>query len=445
MPLPTLLHLAETLATGRPSARELTQMALARIDDPKGEGARAFIRVHRSQALAQADTADALRAAGATPSPIAGIPISIKDLFDVAGEVTTAGSTILAERAPAARDATVVTRLRGAGTVIVGRTNLTEFAFSGVGLNPHYGTPGNPYDRTRIPGGSSSGAAVSVADGMAMAAIGTDTAGSVRIPSALCGLVGFKPTQARIPLDGTWPLASSLDSIGPLAASVACCALLDAVLAGEDADVPPPFPVSGLRLAVPETLVLDDLDETVAGAFERALSRLSGAGARIARLHLAEMDDIARINALGSFGAVEGYAWHRQLLADHGDRYDPRVGGRLLRGRAASAADYIEMRRLRAHLIDRMRRVTQPFDALVMPTVPIVAPPMAAFAADDDYVRLNLLLLRNTMLANLMDRCAITLPCQRDGELPVGLTLMGETMGDRRLLAMARGVEGLLR
>src|SRR5579864_3980633 len=254
MPMPsrkaTVLGLAADLAAGRTSSRALVETALARIADPAGEGARTFTRVYADRARAAADAQDQLRNAGYAASLLAGLPVSIKDLFDVAGEQTLAGSKALDDRPPAARDAPVVARLRAAGAVLIGRTNMTEFAFSGVGINPHFGTPGNPHDRRLIPGGSSSGAAVSVGDGAAIVAIGSDTGGSVRIPAALCGIVGFKPTKRRIPRGGVIPLSTTLDSIGPLANSVGCCAIADAVMAGEAPSAPAPWPALGLRLGV---------------------------------------------------------------------------------------------------------------------------------------------------------------------------------------------------
>ena len=280
---PTIDQLAADLAAGSTTSLQLTEAALARSQDPAGEGARVFTLIDAARARAAAQASDLLRAAGMVRSPLEGLPVSVKDLFDVAGQVTTAGSVVLKDAPPAARNAPVIDRLLAAGAVIVGRTNMTEFAFSGLGLNPHCGTPKNPWDRAgggRIPGGSSSGAAVSVTDGMAVVGIGSDTGGSVRIPSALCGLTGFKPTQRRVPIDGTVPLSTSLDSIGPLAASVRCCAIVDAVLAGEPPVVPAARDVRDARLAVPETLVLDGMDSTVAAAFERACARLQAAGAR---------------------------------------------------------------------------------------------------------------------------------------------------------------------
>src|SRR5215472_15346669 len=293
---PTIQQLAQDLATGRTTSRRLTEQALARIEDPKGEGARAFVKVYKAQALAAADASDALRKAGIVPSPLAGLPVSIKNLCDVAGETTLAGSKALDDAPPARQDAPVVARLRGAGAVIVGSTNMSEFAFSGVGANPHYGTPGNPADRKRVPGGSSSGAAVSVGDQMAVAALGTDTGGSVRIPSAACGLVGFKPTARRVPIDGVVPLSTSLDSIGPLANSVECCAIVDSVFAGEPIAVPEAAPLSGLRFGTPRQFVMDDLDPVVARAFERACKQLAAKGVKVEQIDLPQLNELPTIN-----------------------------------------------------------------------------------------------------------------------------------------------------
>src|SRR5215468_7888401 len=286
---PTIQQLAQDLATGRTTSRRLTEQALARIEDPKGEGARAFVKVWRDQALAAADASDVQRKAGLVPSPLAGLPVSIKNLCNVAGETTLAGSTALDDAPPARHDAPVVARLRAAGAVIVGSTNMSEFAFSGVGANPHYGTPGNPADRKRVPGGSSSGAAVSVGDQMAVAALGTDTGGSVRIPAAVCGLVGFKPTARRVPIDGVVPLSTSLDSIGPLANSVECCAIVDAVFAAEPIAIPDAVPLSGLRFGIPKQFVMDELDPLVAKAFERACKALSAKGVGIEQVELPQL------------------------------------------------------------------------------------------------------------------------------------------------------------
>lgn len=444
MAMATLAARRAALDRGSTTSRALVEEALTRIADPAGEGARTFVAIYGDRARAAADAQDLLRRAGYVASPLAGLPVSIKDLFDVAGERTLAAAKARDDAPPATRDAAIVARLKAAGAVLIGRTNMTEFAFSGVGINPHFGTPGNPFDRARIPGGSSSGAAVSVTDGFAAVAIGTDTGGSVRIPAALCGLVGFKPTQRRVPLDGALPLSTTLDSIGPLGVSVSCCAVTDAVLAGEPAHVPPPRPVAGLRLAVPQTVVLDDLDPAVAAAFARAQTTLSRAGVRIVDLPLKTLADYGPINAGGGFSAAEAFAWHRDLLARRGGDYDPRVRTRIERGRGMSAADYVALVAARADLIARVDTETAGYDALMMPTVAMVAPPIAAFAADADFGRLNLRILRNPGIVNFLDRCAITLPLERAGEAPVGLMLVGANGADKKLLAMALAVEETL-
>ena len=441
---PTITQLAADLAAGRTTSRKLTEEALARIADPKGEGQRAFVKVWKDQALAAAEASDGLRKAGLVPSPLAGIPVSIKNLCDVAGETTLSGSKALDDAKPATEDAPVVARLRAAGAVIVGSTNMSEFAFSGVGFNPHYGTPGNPADRARVPGGSSAGAAVSVADRMAVAALGTDTGGSVRIPAAVCGVVGFKPTARRVPIDGVVPLSTSLDSIGPLANSVEDCAIVDAVFAGElgkgPISVPDAAPLAGLRFAIPKHFVMGDLDATVAKAFERACKALAAKGVKIEEIDLAELNELPTINAKGGFAASEAYAWHKDLIARRGNVYDPFVHPRIMRGKDMTAADYIELLARRADLCRRVSAITSNYDAVIMPTCAIVAPTIEEISTPDGFTKKNLLLLRNTTVGNFLDRCGISLPCHAQGELPVGFMLMGEAMADKRVLAMARSV-----
>ncbi len=436
----------EPSAEGHTTSRALIEEALARIADPDGEGARAFIKVHAAEARAMADMADTLRKAGRSPSPYAGIPIALKDLFDIAGEPTPAGSKVLADAPPAKANAPVVARMLTAGFIPVGRVNMTEFAFSGLGINPHYGTPSSPWDRAsrRIPGGSSSGTAVAVADRMAAAGLGTDTGGSCRIPAAFCGVVGYKPTARRVPIAGVLPLAPSLDSVGPLAPSVACCATIDAILAGETPEPLLPANLDGLRLAIPATLVLDGVDSTVATAFERAVSTLSAAGARITKARFSEFDDLPAVNAAGGFAASEAFAWHRHLLAAKGSGYDPRIRVRIARGAPFTAADYIALVSNRARLVASFDKATAPYDALLMPTAPIIAPPIADLDDERAYNAINMLILRNTALGNFLDRCAITVPCHQAGDAPVGLMLMGETMGDRRLFGIAAAVEAAL-
>jgi aspartyl-tRNA(Asn)/glutamyl-tRNA(Gln) amidotransferase subunit A len=444
---PTLASLADDLAAGRTTGRKLVEECLSRIADPAGEGQRVFIHVDREAALAAADAMDGLRRANAAPSRFAGIPVSIKDLFDIKGQVTRAGSRALEDTAPAEADAPVVARLRRAGFVVIGRTNMTEFAFSGIGINPHFGTPKSVYRRDigYVPGGSSSGAAVSVADRMAYGALGTDTGGSCRIPAAFNGIVGYKPTQARVPLDGGVPLSSTLDSFGPLANSVQCCAILDAVLADEPIAALLPRPIKGLRLAVPTTVVLDGVDDAVSATFERVLDTLSKHGALIERIEMPEFLDVGVINAKGGFSPAEAYAWHRYLITSKGDIYDPRVASRILRGETISAADYIEILAARRSLITRAAARIAPYDALVMPTTPNTPPKIADLSDDQAFTRENLRALRNPSMINNIDGCSISLPAHRKGEIPVGLMLAHSAGNDRRLFEIAAGVESVIR
>ena len=442
-----LPELAVALAAGTVTAQALVERSLSQITDPLGEGAVAFTRVYAEQARASAAAMDHLREAGRAPSPYAGIPISVKDLFDMAGEPTPAGSVVLANAPPATETAPAIARLLAAGLIPVGRTNMTEFAFSGLGLNPHYGTPRSPWDREtgRIPGGSTSGGAVSVADGMAMAAIGTDTGGSCRIPAAMCGIVGYKPTARRVPTEGAFSLSTSLDSVGPLANSVACCAILDAIMAGEAPAVPGSMSLSGLRVALPANLVLDDMENEVAQAYANALAALEAAGARLIETAFPALDEIAPVQAKGGLNVPEAWTTHRELLARAADGYDQRVRSRIERGATIPVHDYIEALRIRARIIARMNLQTQDFDVLAMPTCPRVPPAIAALETDEAaYTSTNLLMLRNTAAANFLDRCAISLPCNLPGEAPVGFMLMGETMGDARLFGIAAAVEAVV-
>ena len=444
---PTLDTLADDLASGRTTARKLVDACLARIADGSGEGGRAFVHVDAEAAIEAAGAMDRLREVKAAPSPYAGIPVSIKDLFDIRGQVTRAGSRALDDSAPAEADAPAVARLRRAGFVVIGRTNMTEFAYSGIGINPHYGTPKSAWNRAEghVPGGSSSGAAVSVVDGMAHGALGTDTGGSCRIPAAYNGIVGYKPTQRRVPLDGAVPLSFTLDSIGPLARSVECCAILDAVLANE-AFVPlQPRPIKGMRLAVPTTVALDDLDDAVAKTFERALAALSRQGAVVERIEVPEFLDVGVMNAKGGFAAAESYAWHRYLIASKGDVYDPRVSTRILRGEPLSAADYVDFSLARKSLVTRAAARLAPYDALVLPTTANTPPRIADLADDKAFTRENLRALRNCTLINMIDGCAISLPCHREGDVPVGLMLAASGGADRRIFELAAGMEDAIR
>ena len=442
----TVAQLAADLAAGRTSSRELLEQALARIAERNGEGSRAFLKVYADPARADADASDRLRKAGVRRSVLDGLPVSLKDLFDVAGDVTRAGSKVREKAAPAAADAPAVARLRAAGAVFVGRTNMVEFAFGGVGLNPHYGTPKNPYDRAtgRVPGGSSSGAAVAQADGMAVMSLGSDTRGSIRGPAALCGVVGWKPTARRVPREGVFPLSFTLDSIGPLANSVACCAAYDAVLSGETPQPLPQLPAKGLRLLLPRSSVLEDLDREVSAAFQAALSKLSQAGAVITERPVAAFDRQNEYFKGGGYAGAEAYHIHR-ANRERLREYDPRVGKRILLGEALSASDYLAFGDLRAAFMREVGALAAPFDAFVMPTVPCVAPTIAETdATEDDYIRWNMRILRNNGLINFLDGCAASLPCHEPGAAPVGLMVCGTAGTDRHTLAVSAAIERAL-
>ncbi len=440
----TVAQLAADLAAGRTSSRELVEQALARIGQPGGEGSRAFLEVHADAARADADAADRLRRAGVRRSAVEGLPVSLKDLFDVAGQVTRAGSKVLALEAK--HDAAAVARLRAAGAVFIGRTNMVEFAFGGVGLNPHYGTPKNPYDRKagRVPGGSSSGAAVAQADGMCVMALGSDTRGSIRGPAALCGVVGWKPTAGRVPREGAFPLSFTLDSVGPLTNSVACAAAYDAVLSGESPGQLH-LDLKGLRLLLPRSSALEDLDSEVAAAFATALSRLSRAGALITEKPVPAFDRQGEYFKGGGYAGAEAYRLHRANEARIGE-YDPRVGKRILLGKGLSASDYLAFGELRTGYMREVGALAAPFDAILMPTVPCIAPTIAeADASDDDYFRWNMRILRNNGLINFLDGCAASLPCHEPGRAPVGLMVCGAAGTDRHTLAAAAAIERALR
>jgi len=426
------------------SARERLEAALGRIDDPKGEGARTCLTVYRDQAKAAADAADVRARAGVSLGPLDGTIVSIKDLFDVAGEVTRVGSKVFAEEGkPAAADAPVVRRLRAGGAIIVAKTNMSEFAYTGIGANPHFGTPGNPADRKRVPGGSSSGAAVAAADGMCEIAIGTDTGGSCRIPGALCGVVGYKPSRQRIPTNGAFPLSYIIDSIGSIARSVEACARADAVMANETYVPLEPVPLAGLRIGVAEGYPLENLDETVDLKFSDAVARLKKAGAHLSKEKLSLLDEMAQVNSKGGVQPAEAFAIHRDLLSRRADAIDPNVRVRLERARDISAADYIDMVRERARLIRMMDIRIADVDALAWPTTPMVAPTMQEVTAPAEFARKNAMLLRNTVIVNFFDLCAISVPIPRGSGLPAGFMLVARNGQDQRLFRIAAAVERL--
>jgi amidase/aspartyl-tRNA(Asn)/glutamyl-tRNA(Gln) amidotransferase subunit A len=409
---------------------------------------RAFLKPSFEAARATALRIDRSLSDGAPLTPLAGLAVSLKDLFDVEGETTAAGSIVLADAPAAAADAPAVARLRAAGASFVGRTNMSEFAFSGVGINPHHGTPANAATHgqgaARIPGGSTSGGATSVAAGAAWAALGSDTGGSIRIPAALQGLVGFKNTTRLTPTQGAVPLSTTLDTVCAITRSVRDAVLLHQILSARRVALPRRA-IGGLRFAVPTTVMLDVLEADVAAAFERALAALRGAGAQVIEIGLPELAEVAAINAAGGFSAAESWAWHRARLATEDARYDPRVAARIRRGATMGAADYIDLLAARRDWIARMERAVAGFDALLSPTVPCVAPELAPLVADEAaFFAANALLLRNPSVVNLLDGCAITMPCHRAGESPVGLMAWSSALRDDALLDAALAIEPAL-
>jgi aspartyl-tRNA(Asn)/glutamyl-tRNA(Gln) amidotransferase subunit A len=443
----TLIMLADLhttrqrLHSGHTSASTEIERAIAAAGSPSCQ--HVFLQTSFDQARAAAAAADPVR------QPLAGLAVSVKDLFDIEGQISMAGSRVLDKAPPARRDALAVARLRAAGAALIGRTNMTEFAFSGVGVNPHFGTPANAAftDQPRIPGGSSSGAAVSVATGAAFLGLGSDTGGSIRIPAALNGLVGFKSTARLVPLDGTIPLSTTMDTACALTRSVRDAILVHEILAARRV-TRSNAPLSAWRLAITPTLMLDGLDAVVARSYERTLHTLRQAGAQIEEISLPELGELGAMNATGGFSAAESYTWHRHLLQDQAALYNPRVLTRILRGASMSACDYIELMQARRDWIARMEQALRGFDAVLSPTVPIVAPPIADVAPgeerDNAFFKINTQLLRNTSAINMLDGCAISIPCQAADEPPVGLMVWQGPMRDDAVLNIALLIEQLL-
>lgn len=438
-----LAELAGALSRRETTSRALVEGSLEKIRDASGQGHLAFVVCNADAPRAMGEAIDALRQRDLEPSHLAGIPVAIKDLFDVVGEDTCAGSvqvvTTLAQS-----DSAAVARLRRSGMIPLGRTNMTEFAYSGLGINPHHGTPLSPWqrERGRVAGGSTSGGAVAVADGMVAAALGSDTGGSCRIPAAFCGLVGFKPTAARVSQEGMVPLSPTLDSVGWIANTVACCTMLDTVFTGER-HKELERPLAALRFAVPENLVMDDIDDVVQKHFASAVASLTRAGARVELRRFDSFTRIADINRHGGFTAAESFAWHRTRLANHADAYDPRVLSRIERGRALSTADYLDMVQARNALVKAYEGETGGFDAVLFPTVPVLPPLVSELQDETSYSATNLLVLRNSTTVNMVDGCAISIPLQSDAG-PVGLTIAGPSHQDARILAVAATIERFL-
>jgi len=439
--------LSRKLRAAKLTSTALVDEAFERLDATGGEAGKIFLKTYRDEARTMSEWLDDGCSRGVALPRLAGIPVSIKDLFDVKGEVTRAGSQVLDANAPAAEDAEIVRRLRRAGMVVVGKTNMTEFAYSGLGVNAHFGTPINPHDTEtdRVPGGSSSGAAVAVARGIVPASIGTDTGGSCRIPAAFCGIVGFKPTSNRVPRQGSVPLSHTLDCVGPFATDVSSVAVMDSILSGGDGDDVESFPEGGIRLGVLEGYVTEEMDEGVSRAWQAVLTRLSQRGVRLTPVSIPQLGELPRINAKGGYVGADAYAWHRKYLETRGEFYDPWVRARFEAGQSQSVDEYIRLADERARLRAVVAEKHALFDALILPTVQIVPPKLVDLEDPEVSRPTNLLCLRNAAVGNFLDLPAISVPCHEAETLPVGAMLFGMTGEDRRLLSVARGLEQAIR
>jgi aspartyl-tRNA(Asn)/glutamyl-tRNA(Gln) amidotransferase subunit A len=445
MNLPIISQLSADFSAMREVPSTVAAQQLARATDKHGEGARAFLQLDAPRVLEAAKNSDERFAKG-SPRALEGITIAIKDLFDVAGEITAAGSVVLRDRAPALVDAPAVARLRAAGAVLFGRNNMVEFAYSAVGINPHYGTPRNVWGRSTdgggsVPGGSSSGGGVAVADGMSTAALGSDTGGSVRLPAALNGVCGFKPTAHRVPVLGSIPLAVTHDSVGPIANSIDCCARIDAVLAGERY-APAAVDLSHVKLLKPQCLIWRELDPEVESATMAAIETLRSAGATIIEVPLDPLEEA--FNTAGFISAI-ALDWHNEHIKLGGAGYDPRVWQRMQLGNEITRAQHSWALAFRRFWIDRMNIALADYDGVICPTVACIAPEIAPLIASDElFFKTNSRILRNTAWVNSLDGCAATLPCHATGNTPVGLQLVGTHGRDHHILAIARAVENAL-
>ena len=432
----TMAALGAALRAGRLTAAELLEQCLAAIAE-RDAALNAFITVLAADARRQARTADAELAAGSDRGPLHGIPVSLKDLIDVAGVPTTAASHARSGRRAAA-DAPLTARLRAAGAVLVGKCNLHEFALGTTGEDSAYGPTRNPHAPGHVPGGSSSGSAVSVAAGMAVASIGTDTGGSIRIPAAACGVVGLKPTHGEVDLAGVVPLAPSLDHAGPIARSVGDAATLHRILTGgSSADVLPPAPPAA-RLGLPGGYLLEAVEPAVLGAFEDCVARLAAAGCRVDDVNIPHAGETAGVYR--NTQLPEAAACHRDTLAQRAGDYGASVRQRLAAGRQIQAVDYVEAQQVRRLLASEVDAALAGRAALLLPTLPIAPPRLGA---DPETVRP--LMLRQTQLFNLTGHPALSVPCGAAGGLPAGVQLVGRRGRTAELLGLAAALEAAIR
>jgi aspartyl-tRNA(Asn)/glutamyl-tRNA(Gln) amidotransferase subunit A len=445
-----LRELSAALRSNQTSATRLVEQALERARQSKS----VFTAINPGL-VSLAYSIDRARKKSQDLTPLAGIPIALKDLFNIRNEKTFAGSIVRKHYAqPEDADADVVVPLRAAGLLFFGRTNMSEFAFSGIGKNPHYGTPLSIWDREtgRLPGGSSSGSAVAVAEGIVSAALGSDTAGSCRIPAAFNGVVGVKPSFGRMSLNGIFPLSPTLDAPGPIAVDVDSCFILDQLMSG---GLPPvaelphlhPAELDQFRLVVPRARVMEDLDAEVRAAFERSLDAITAAGARIVEADLPVLDRCDDFFIERPIVVREVWLHHRQMLEQHLDEYDPFVGLRMSAGAEVSDEEQQARYQERAQLVSDFEQDFAGLraDALLYPTVACVPPTISETEDAEDARRVNLRCLRNTATVNYFDGCAISLPCHNEGEAPVGLMLSSANGNDDRLYRLAAAIEATLR
>ena len=439
-------EIGRLIATGSLDPVEVAEFFLDRIERDRGNPS--FILVTRKRALEEAEASRKRRREGRAAGPLDGVPIAWKDLVDMAGERTTAGSALYAESPPKERDAPIVANLAGAGMVALGKTNLSEFAFSALGLNPHFGTPRNPRDPAtpRIAGGSSSGAAVAVAGGLAPCAIGSDTGGSIRAPASFCGIVGFKTSEGRIDKQGVFPLSRTLDTIGPMAHTVEDCILIDMALRGQSHTPVRPLDLSGVEFVVPDKSGIDDAEPAVAANLEETLKRLAAAGAKMTSRPIPQIGAMRALSAqYGSFVAIEAYAEHRAIFdSPDAQRMDRRVLKRALGGRVPER-NALNLQRGREELIAGLTGELKGA-LLVLPATPMTAPALAPLEGDDELFRVvNLRAIHYTFLGNLLRMCGLALPSGTDAAgLPTGVQFLAPAGDDDRLLSIGLSMESAL-
>lgn len=441
----SISSVADLLSAGSISSTALIELCFETWE--KNENCRrAFLRTNWADAFEAARRWDVVRTSGGTCPRYAGIPISVKDAFDCKGEVTRAGSKYVDVGPPAASTADAIANLQRQGFIVIGRTHMTEFAYSGLGLNSHYANPWSIWQEVerRIPGGSSSGAAVATALGVGLAGIGTDTGGSCRIPAAFNRLVGFKPTARRISLRGITPLSNSLDSVGAVAHSVECVSIVNRIMAGEAPNLLQEFALPR-SLLVPSNFFFDSIEATVSSIFNRTVSLLELAGVRIYREAIPEMEWIPDIVASGGIVAAEAYAWHLKNFSFDQSKYDPRVAARISLGESVSEDQLSYLRLLRDRFTDAIAERINRRGMLFVPTVPIVAPKIDACSSAENYARMNGLVLRNPSIANLIDGCSLSLPISSMLEPPVGAMLIGQALDDDSVISSGQAIERILR